>query len=384
MEYRKLGKTGLDISQICLGTMTWGQQNTLDDAMAQMDYATSKGINFFDAAEMYPVPPRPETQGQTERCIGEWFSATGKRSEVVLATKVAGRSDKLGGLEHIRGGSRLNRDQIRRAVEASLERLQTDYIDLYQVHWPERSTNCFGVLGYQHDAKDDPVSIEETLTALAELVDEGLVRHLGVSNETPWGVMEYLRLAREKGLPTIASIQNPYNLLNRSYEVGLAEMSIREQVSLLVYSPLAFGTLSGKHLHGQRPEARWNPHRTGPGAGSARLGRDRHRCQSARAPGCRDRCGGRSGRSGRRVIRLAGSKHTARNVAERTRYAAGHLFERRLCSTPWSLDATQRVCRLAGVAFRRRLVAIRSLRGCGRRRCSASRDAGWIAQGPFR
>ena len=254
MEYRKLGKTGLDISQICLGTMTWGQQNTLDDAMAQMDYATSKGINFFDAAEMYPVPPRPETQGQTERCIGEWFSATGKRSEVVLATKVAGRSDKLGGLEHIRGGSRLNRDQIRRAVEASLERLQTDYIDLYQVHWPERSTNCFGVLGYQHDAKDDPVSIEETLTALAELVDEGLVRHLGVSNETPWGVMEYLRLAREKGLPTIASIQNPYNLLNRSYEVGLAEMSIREQVSLLVYSPLAFGTLSGKHLHGQRPE----------------------------------------------------------------------------------------------------------------------------------
>ena len=256
MEYRKLGRSDTEVSLICLGTMTWGEQNTLEEACEQMDYAVSRGVNFFDTAEMYPVPPKAETQGATERYIGEWFTATGKRSEIVLATKVAGRGDRLGGAEHIRGGPRLSRDHILQAVESSLARLQTDYIDLYQVHWPERKTNFFGKLGYQHDDAsdvDDSVAIEETLSTLAELVEQGIVRQIGVSNETPWGVMEYLRLARERGLPVIASIQNPYNLLNRSYEVGLAEISVREQVGLLAYSPMAFGILSGKYLNGQRP-----------------------------------------------------------------------------------------------------------------------------------
>ncbi len=254
MEYRKLGRTDIEVSQICLGTMTWGEQNSLDEAMAQMDYAVSRGINFFDAAEMYPVPPRAETQGSTEQYIGEWLSARGRRSDLVLATKVTGRADQWPDWKHIRGGPRLNRDHIRRAIEGSLTRLQTDYIDLYQVHWPERNTNFFGKLGYQPGSDHGAIPVEETLSALAELVDEGLVKQVGISNETPWGVMEYLRLAREKDLPLIASIQNPYNLLNRSFEVGLAEMSSREQVSMLVYSPLAFGMLSGKYVNGQMPE----------------------------------------------------------------------------------------------------------------------------------
>jgi aryl-alcohol dehydrogenase-like predicted oxidoreductase len=233
--------------------MTWGEQNNLQEACEQMDYAVAQGINFFDAAEMYPVPPRPETTGETERCIGEWLTQTGRRSEIVLASKVSGRADTIPDWKHIRGGPRLNRDHIRRAIEGSLERLQTDYVDLYQVHWPERATNFFGKRGYVHVPGADGVAIEDTLNALSELVDEGLVKHVGLSNETPWGVMEYLRLASERGLAKVVSIQNVYNLLSRQFETGLAEMAIREEVGLLAYSPLAFGVLSGKYLGGKMP-----------------------------------------------------------------------------------------------------------------------------------
>jgi len=254
MEYRKLGNTDLDVSAICLGTMTWGEQNSLDDALEQMDYAVAEGVNFFDTAEMYPVPPKAETQGATETCVGEWFVRRGKRDQVILATKVSGRSDATGDWKHLRGGPRLSREHIHQAVRDSLARLQTDYIDLYQVHWPERTTNFFGQLGYKHRQQKDLVAIDETLDALSELVKQGLVRHIGVSNETPWGVAEYLRGARDQNLERIVTIQNPYNLLNRSFEVGLAEMAIREKVGLLAYSPLAMAMLSGKYMDGRRPE----------------------------------------------------------------------------------------------------------------------------------
>ena len=247
MEKRKLGSSELNVSLICLGTMTWGEQNTETEAHEQMDYAVSQGINFFDAAEMYPVPPKAETQGRTEQYIGTWFKKTGKRKDIVMATKVTGP-----GTAHIRGGSRLDRKSVIEACEDNLKRLQTDYIDLYQIHWPERATNYFGRLGYEH-SHDRATPIEETLGALAELVKQGKVRHIGISNETPWGVSEYLRLSRELKLPRIVSIQNPYSLLNRSYEIGLAEFSHRESLSLLAYSPMAFGVLSGKYLGGARP-----------------------------------------------------------------------------------------------------------------------------------
>ncbi|MDP5070870.1 MAG: aldo/keto reductase, partial [Congregibacter sp.] len=210
MDYKKLGNTNIDVSLICLGTMTFGEQNSYADAAEQMDYAVSQGVNFFDAAEMYPVPPRAQTQGETERIIGRWLQHRGKRDDIVVATKVAGRSLPGGDFDHIRQGPRLSREQIHAAVDSSLERLQTDYIDLYQIHWPERITNFFGQLGYRH-RDDDGVAIEETLSALAELVTAGKVRAIGISNETPWGLMEYLRLAREKGLPKVQSIQNPYS-----------------------------------------------------------------------------------------------------------------------------------------------------------------------------
>lgn len=256
MNYRQLGYTDIKVSEICLGTMTWGEQNSSDEAFAQMDYALERGINFFDTAEMYPVVPKRETQGRTEAYMGEWFAKTGHRDKVILATKVTGRGESNPGTMHLRNGPRLSAEHIHQAIDDSLTRLQTDYVDLYQVHWPERATNFFGKLGYKHGA-DDGIAIEETLTALGELVKAGKVRYIGLSNETPWGVMEYLRLAREKKLPRIVSIQNPYNFLNRAFEVGLAEMSMREQVSMLAYSPLAFGVLSGKYLNGQRPaEAR--------------------------------------------------------------------------------------------------------------------------------
>lgn len=252
MEYRRLGHTELDVSLICLGTMTFGEQNTYKEAAEQLDYALDYGVNFVDVAEMYPVPPRRETQGDSERFVGRWLKDAGRRKDIVLASKVTGRSSGNAGMDHVRNGPRLSRAQIHAAIDTSLQRLQTDHIDLYQVHWPERTTNFFGQLGYFHRG-DDGVAIEETLSALGELVSAGKVRHIGISNETPWGFMEYLRLGREKNLPRIVSVQNPYNLLNRSYDVGLAEMSIREKVGLLAYSPLAFGMLSGKYSNGSRP-----------------------------------------------------------------------------------------------------------------------------------
>lgn len=253
MEYRKLGPTTLDVSAICLGTMTFGEQNSEAEAHEQIDYALDRGVNFIDAAEMYPVPPRAETQGRTEAYIGSWLAKTGRRNDVALATKVTGHARTA--MEYLRDGDtpRLTPAHIRRAVEASLDRLQTDHIDLYQLHWPDRATNTFGKRGYVHDAADEPVPIEETLGELARLVDEGKIRHVGLSNETPWGVMRFLRAAERESLPRVASIQNPYSLLNRTFEIGLAECSIREQVGLLAYSPLAFGVLSGKYLDGARP-----------------------------------------------------------------------------------------------------------------------------------
>lgn len=253
MQYRKFGNTDIDISVIGLGTMTWGEQNSEAEAFEQMDMALAQGINFFDAAEMYPIPPKAETQGKTEEILGNWLAKRGCREEVFLATKITGREGRNKGLSHIRGGARLNRVHINEAIDTSLKRLKTEYVDLYQVHWPERGTNFFGRLGYEH-SDDDGVSIEETLTALTELVSAGKVRHIGISNETPWGMMEYLRLAREKGLARIQSIQNPYNLLNRTAEVGLTEMCLRERVSFLAYSPLAFGKLTGKYLNGAKPD----------------------------------------------------------------------------------------------------------------------------------
>ncbi|HEY0916267.1 MAG TPA: NADP(H)-dependent aldo-keto reductase [Solimonas sp.] len=249
MKKNPLGRTGLEVTEICLGTMTWGEQNTEAQAHEQMDYAVAQGINFFDAAEMYPVPPKPETQGRTEEYIGSWLRKTGKRQELILATKVTGP----GLFPYLRGGTKLDRESVLGACEDNLRRLGTDYIDLYQIHWPQRPTNYFGKLGYEHHGEDGGVPLEETLDALGELVKQGKVRFAGISNETPWGLSEYLRLSREKGLPRVASIQNPYSLLNRSFEVGLAEFSIREEVSLLAYSPLAFGVLSGKYLHGALP-----------------------------------------------------------------------------------------------------------------------------------
>lgn len=253
MKYRKLGNTDIDVSVICLGSMTWGEQNTQEEGFAQLDMAVDMGVNFIDVAEMYSVPPRPETCGKSEEVIGHWLAQRSCREKVVLASKVTGRSDRNSGVGHIRDGARLSREHIFAAVEGSLKRLQTDYLDLYQVHWPERQTNFFGRLGYTHTEESDLIPIEETLDALNTLVTQGKVRHIGLSNETPWGIAEYLRLAEKHNLARVVSVQNPYNLINRTYEVGCAEFSMREQVGLLAYSPLAFGVLSGKYLNGAQP-----------------------------------------------------------------------------------------------------------------------------------
>jgi len=250
MEYSLLGKTGLKVSKICLGTMTWGQQNSEAEAHEQLDYALDQGVNFIDTAEMYPVPPKAETQGRTEQFIGSWLKQ-GKRDKVVLATKVAGPGREM---THMRGGPKLDRDNIMQAIDTSLQRLHTDYVDLYQVHWPGRSANFFGQLGYSHKPSDQEASFVEVLEAMNDLVKAGKIRYFGISNETPWGAMQYVSLADHHGLPRVQSIQNPYNLLNRTYEVGMAEVSMREQAGLLAYSPLAFGVLSGKYLDGARPE----------------------------------------------------------------------------------------------------------------------------------
>lgn len=252
METRRLGRTDLEVSLICLGTMTFGEQNTEAEGHAQMDYAVDRGVNFFDTAEMYAVPVKAETYGRTEEIIGTWFAARGSRDKVILATKAVGPGERFA---HIRDGKpRLNRTHLVQAVEDSLRRLQTDYIDLYQLHWPERPVNNFGKLDYQHDEDEDPVPLEETLRALEELVGAGKVRHVGLSNETPWGMMRCAQLAETHGLPRMVSVQNPYNLLNRSFEVGAAEVAIREDMGLLAYAPMAGGHLSGKYLDGKLPE----------------------------------------------------------------------------------------------------------------------------------
>jgi aryl-alcohol dehydrogenase-like predicted oxidoreductase len=252
MQYRQLGNTDVQVSAICLGTMTWGEQNSEAEAHEQLDYALGQGINFIDAAEMYPVPPKAETQGRTEAYIGTWLAKRGRRDDVILATKIVGPGN---GLTYLREGrTRFVESTIRQALEGSLRRLQTDYVDLYQLHWPDRRTNFFGQLGYAAAEEKYPPHIEETLTALAKLVQEGKIRHIGLSNETPWGVMRFVCAAEKLGLPKVVSVQNPYNLLNRTYEIGLAEVSHREKVGLLAYSPLAFGMLSGKYMGGARPE----------------------------------------------------------------------------------------------------------------------------------
>jgi len=254
MKYTTLPNTDLKISKICLGTMTFGQQNTESEGHAQMDYAFEKGINFFDTAEMYSVPARQETYGSTEKIIGTWFKKTGKREEIVLASKIAGPNPNF---NYMRDKNDFSAASITHALEHSLQRLQTDYIDLYQLHWPERKTNYFGQRGFkvQDDAWED--NIYAVLETLDGLIKQGKINHIGLSNETPWGIMRFLEESKYRNLPRIKTIQNPYSLLNRTFEVGSAEVCIRENLGLLAYSPLAFGVLSGKFLTGEsHPNAR--------------------------------------------------------------------------------------------------------------------------------
>lgn len=251
MEYREIPHTDLRVSLIGLGTMTWGEQNTEAEGHEQMDYALAQGVNFFDTAEMYPVPPMAETCHETERIIGTWFAARKNRADVLLATKVVGPGPHV---THVREGAKLDRDHLFRAVEGSLRRLQTDYIDLYQLHWPDRPVPLFGTRDYSPPKHSDAVPIVETLGALAELVRSGKVRYIGLSNETPWGAMKFLHLAESLGLPRVVTIQNSYNLLNRTFDSGLSEICHEEGIRSLPYSPLAFGRLSGKYRNGARPE----------------------------------------------------------------------------------------------------------------------------------
>lgn len=250
MQYRKLGRSGLSVSALCLGTMTWGEQNTEAEAHAQLDASVAKGINFIDVAEMYPVPPKTETFGRSEEILGTWLAKNrAKRKDLVIATKVTGRSNRL---PHVRNDAVLDRANIRVAVEGSLKRLQTDCIDLYQTHSPDRPTNMFGKLDYPI-SEDLGTPFEETLGVLAELVNEGKIRHFGVSNETPWGLMRQIALAEAGKGPRPQAIQNAYGLLNRSFDVGLSEVALREGIGLLAYSVLGMGVLTGKYLGGVRP-----------------------------------------------------------------------------------------------------------------------------------
>ncbi len=250
MNYKKLGNTDLKVSTICLGTMTWGEQNTEKEGFEQMDFALDHGVNFWDTAELYSIPPKEETFGHTEIIIGNWLKKNHKRDKIILATKVAGpmRSYLRG------GGNNYGIEKMTQAVNDSLKRLQTDYIDLYQLHWPERNTNTFGRLGYEHNDTGNWNKFEDVLGNLKKFVDSGKIRHVGLSNETPWGASKFLELSREKNLPRMEAIQNPYSLLNRSYEVGLAEISVRENIGLLAYSPLASGYLTGKYRNNRFPK----------------------------------------------------------------------------------------------------------------------------------
>ena len=251
MKYRKLGNTNLDVSLICLGTMTYGEQNTQAEGFEQMDYAVEKGINFFDTAELYAIPPKQKTYGKTEEIIGNWFQKRKNRKKIILATKIAGP-----GLKWIRGGgSQYSSKSIEEALNDSLKRLKTDYIDLYQLHWPERNTNYFGDLDYEHNTNEKKWnSFDSILNVFKKLIDQGKIRYIGLSNETPWGFSKFLQIANEKKLPRVVSVQNPYNLVNRSYEVGMSEISIRENAGLLAYSPLAAGYLTGKYRNKQMPK----------------------------------------------------------------------------------------------------------------------------------
>ena len=254
MNFKKLGNTDIKVSSICLGTMTWGEQNTQKEAFEQMDYALDNGVNFFDTAELYAVPMKPETRGKTSQFIGEWFLKTKKRDKIILASKIASKSD---GLEWIREGSDklgFDKKNMNAAIDASLKRLKTDYIDLYQLHWPERQVPKFGQLDFKYDPTDNTwTTIEEVLFNLNELVKDGKVRYVGLSNETPWGMMKFLEVAKHKSLPRMMSIQNVYSLVNRVFDIGHSEVSTKENCGLLAYSPLAGGRLSGKYIGGTNP-----------------------------------------------------------------------------------------------------------------------------------
>lgn len=264
MKHKKLGSSDLSVSEVCLGTMTFGEQNTEAEAHQQLDFALAHGVNFIDTAEMYPVMPRAETVNRTEQYIGTWIKQSGKRDQIILATKVAGPSR---GMPWIRNGDNdLDEKNIRAAVEGSLRRLQTDYIDLYQLHWPSRNAPIFGQKEFDPELERESVAIEATLSVLDSLIKEGKIRHIGVSNETPWGVSEFIKHAERQQQARIISIQNPYHLMNRSYEQGLTETCFREKVGLLAYSPLAFGRLTGKYVDNAQAEGRltkfpptWSP-----------------------------------------------------------------------------------------------------------------------------
>ena len=251
MKFKKLGNTDLDVSLICLGTMTWGTQNTEKDAFEQMDYSVNQGVNFFDTAEIYSVPPTSESYGKTEVMIGNWFEKRKNRDKIILASKVAGP-----GCDWIRGGgNNFDEKKIGEAIDGSLKRLKTDYIDLYQLHWPERSTNFFGRRDYSYNNKEGEWnSFENILDALGKYIKSGKIRYIGMSNETPYGLSRYLEISKNKGAPRMMSVQNPYSLVNRTYEIGMSEISIRQKCGLLVYYPLAAGALSGKYRNGEMPK----------------------------------------------------------------------------------------------------------------------------------
>ncbi len=251
MKFKKLGNTSLDVSLICLGTMTYGEQNTQEEGFEQMDYAVENGINFFDTAELYAIPPKEKTYGKTEEIIGNWFLKRKNRKKIILASKIAGP-----GLKWIRGGGeQFSPKSIEDALNSSLKRLKTDYIDLYQLHWPERNTNYFGELDYEHEENEKKWNkFDSILKTFKKFIDQGKIRYIGLSNETPWGFSKFLHIAEEQKLPRIVSVQNPYNLVNRSYEIGMSEVSIREKAGLLAYSPLAAGYLTGKYRNNQMPK----------------------------------------------------------------------------------------------------------------------------------